>query len=529
LPNFCPDCGNKLSDPNPNFCPNCGNPLTPKTPSNPDISSLSIPVTIDEDEEIKASIAELGNKLEEVVEIILRKQGYETERRKRLRGKSGTLSEIDVVANKSGSLLAVECKNYSTPVGIEKIRDFSQKLMDLGFQGLFVAYNGFTQGASTFAQSQSIETWDHDELSEKLLMTSVGRAGKKGELSTIENALSLNIDFDQASRLDLVNKDNVKIANADLIFHPYFAFEYLYKVRVRDPSDKVHKLEAEDTIFVDGIDGRILNPKPSEGMGLVKKAFRLAVSKEARADNSRINALLDELYENDTVSQYTLSVQDNYAVNDIDPIISISQAVDIAYDYIIDMNTEDIPYSTDDGEELEMTYIPKRRDIMILTREKVSVPRWSINFESFGRNYSREILACSGKVLEDTLIHCPKHFRLGGIISKKSFAVCEICGMNLCKDHAKQCPKCEKWICEDHGTECSSCENRYCKDHINNICPICELPICSACMVNCPICRKNYGKDHTLVCDKCGKKACPDCIEVKGLVRKSRTCRRCVT
>jgi hypothetical protein len=62
----------------------------------------------------KTSIHDLGTKLEECVEIIL-KEGmrarFETECRKIIKGKSGVSHEIDVVARKDHILLAVEYKS----------------------------------------------------------------------------------------------------------------------------------------------------------------------------------------------------------------------------------------------------------------------------------------------------------------------------------------------------------------------------------------------------------------------------------
>jgi hypothetical protein len=54
-----------------------------------------------------------GIMLEETVEQILKGEGYSTERRKKLVGKSNTENEIDILAKKGNKILAVECKNYA--------------------------------------------------------------------------------------------------------------------------------------------------------------------------------------------------------------------------------------------------------------------------------------------------------------------------------------------------------------------------------------------------------------------------------
>lgn len=166
---FCPSCGAKLKFEDAKFCSESSKSLS---------ESVETKDTIQEEydeEDLKASIFELGAKLEEVVAKIYCAKGYTTERRQRLMGESGTLSEIDVVAKRGSRTIAIECKNYSYPVGIDKLRDFNQKLHDLGLQGVFIALNGLTEGAAQFAQSQHIETIDSSELMEKWWRISVGR------------------------------------------------------------------------------------------------------------------------------------------------------------------------------------------------------------------------------------------------------------------------------------------------------------------------------------------------------------------
>lgn len=184
MPKHCPNCGTKLIAESAKFCGECGFALQATTATE-GLATQEEKVGQAE-EEFKASIFELGTKLEEVVEKIYQARGFETERRQRLEGKSGTRSEIDIVARKAGRIFAVECKNYSDRVGIEKVRDFAQKLQDLGsgWNGVFVSLNGFTDDAAQFAQHRRIETWGHDELSEKWLAISVGRSeSRRGQVS----------------------------------------------------------------------------------------------------------------------------------------------------------------------------------------------------------------------------------------------------------------------------------------------------------------------------------------------------------
>ena len=68
------------------------------------------------------TIYNLGVKLEELVEKILKKKDYSTQRRLKLKGKSGALHEIDVFGKRKNKSLAVECKNYeqNSVVGMKR-------------------------------------------------------------------------------------------------------------------------------------------------------------------------------------------------------------------------------------------------------------------------------------------------------------------------------------------------------------------------------------------------------------------------
>lgn len=491
-----------------------------------------------EKEDLRVSIFELGNRLEEVVEKILQARGFETERRRRLEGKSGTRSEIDIVAKKAGKTYAVECKNYSGRVGIEKVRDFSQKLQDLGseWNGLFVSLYGFTNDASQFAQYRRIQTWGHDEISEKWLAISVGRLeSRKGQSLVLEYALPLNLGYFQATEINLQNKDKVKVSDAELIYHPYFAIEYSFKDQIKDPSKQWHKFEDRDTLFVDALDGDVLNPMPTSGIGWVTKVLKTVASRSAREEDERNKKLLQELRSYQPQREYPLNIENEYQVNKLKPVITPNQAVKSSIEYVIEKNTQKINYHPRTEEDSyfqkteSITYVPKKNAIRIVRKDVVVVPRWSVEFDSLGTSYVKEILACSGAVLEDTLSYCPKHFKLGAItiISKKAVAVCEICGQSLCEDHVTRCPTCNKWLCEEDGISCSSCHNRYCREHITLTCPICTSAICDSCMTTCPICNTNYGRNHTVTCDQCKTLVCPNCVTTAGFIRKTRTCKKC--
>lgn len=530
MPKYCPNCGAELEFQDASFCSDCGYALKKEVSQRVEQENTA------KEARSKINITELGNKLEEVVEKIFQTEGFRTERRKKLEGKSGTLSEIDIIANKTGRTIAIECKNYAEPIGIEKVRDFSQKLQDLGYgwRGIFVSYSGFTEGAAQLAQYQNIETWDHDEISEKWLAISIGRgASHRGQSLTLEYALALKVGFVQATALQHLNKDKIRVANAELIYHPYFAVGYRFKAQVRDPTKESHKLEDQDTLFIDAIDNHVLNPMPEKGLGILKKALKSVISKKARAENDRSKKLIHELRQGKPLREYSLNIEDEYTVTKLEPITTPREAIKSCINFVVEKNTTEIEYfpKTKDDTSYSKTivYVPRGKDISITHKDIVVVPRWSIDFDSFGMNYKREILAWSGTPLEDTLTYCPEHLRIGALtlLPKKAIAVCEVCGKSLCDDHVKQCPICNKWLCHEHGADCEACRNRFCNKHLTLICPICGGSVCEACATSCPICGKRYGNNHTVRCDRCGTLVCPTCITTTGVIRKNRICKRC--
>src|SRR5208283_5367288 len=169
---FCPECGAKLEG-SPKFCPECGIKFTqttegesPPAPAPEQTPPVPLPPL-----QPAANSYDLGVRLEEIVESIFKADGYTTQRRQRIPGAKGYHNEIDIIAQRGNDKVAIECKNFSQPVGISQVRDFAEKIIDLGpgWRGIFVGYNDFTEDASQFADSRNIEQIGRDELMEQWL------------------------------------------------------------------------------------------------------------------------------------------------------------------------------------------------------------------------------------------------------------------------------------------------------------------------------------------------------------------------
>ncbi len=123
---------------------------------------------------------ERGNKLEEIVEKILRAEGYDIERNAILKGKELPSFEIDLIGKaKTGEKIAVECKNYSTyKVSQKDVFYFAKELQELGseYKGIYVTYSGFEESAKKLAEKHHIELWDHAKLANRFLEIESGRS-----------------------------------------------------------------------------------------------------------------------------------------------------------------------------------------------------------------------------------------------------------------------------------------------------------------------------------------------------------------
>jgi len=425
----------------------------------------------------------------------------------------------------------VECKNWRAPVGKENIQKFNDTLKDLSLKnGIFASYAGFTEDAETLAEYYGIDLWDPDYLKEEYWMISVGRAEEATLEKPIklENALPLKLGFLQVAETNLKNKDKI-IPKGTLSYRPYFVVAYLYQAKFKDPTRKIHTFKDSGKVFIDGLDGRVLNPSTIKDVKSIAQRLKTIITKKGREESKRTKKLIEELNEG-ALANYEVKAGEDYEVRKFEPSISKRSIAKSALDYIIQKNTCEIEYAPKGREEefllgtKTITYIPKIKDINIRGVTLVYVPKWQINYEFFNRVYTKEVLAFSGAVLEDTLHCCPKHI---GFLKKETVAICEVCGQALFNEHVFQCPICGKWLCEEDGVSCESCRRVYCKEHTLLKCEICNRPLCNECKLICPICGKRYSQKHTRICDNCGKTVCTNCVTATGFIRKKVLCSTC--
>ena len=532
---FCTECGTPLKD-NHIFCPECGKKLTVpvlRTSNSPPQGHnipVSSPVPLP-----SINRHELGNKLEEVVEAIFKADGYSTQRRQRVQGVvRGYTNEIDIMATRGNDRVAIECKNHTSPVGIAQVRDFAEKIVDLGvgWRGVFVGYSDFSEDASAFAQCRNIEQMGHDEVMEQWFALSVGRTPNLGEKLVIENVLPLTFDFTYATALTLVNKDKVQVMDAKLVFHPYIRFMYSFSRKWRDPSKETHDFNDQGMVVIDLLNNELMNPPVVKDLGSVTKALVQSFSSKGSQENYQRKIIFREVAENRPLSEITRTRGEEYQIQKLAVEYAKRDVNHTAIDYIIEKNTHLITYTVDSKNSFSpfktAEFVPKREDITLKTGEIIFVPKWTIHFNAFGSVYTREMLACSGQMLEDTIAYCPLHFKLGALqVNPRNTGVCEKCGRGFCSSHGRQCEVCKVWLCDFHSVQCSSCKRVFCREHIPKTCGVCGKDMCTDCVLVCPVCGKEYGMDHAVRCNTCDQFVCGSCATISGILKKVTTCKRC--
>ena len=303
----------------------------------------------------------------------------------------------------------------------------------------------------------------------------------------------------------------------------FYYFARARSARWNDPTKKQHKFSDEGSVYIDAIDGRILNE------GGITSSIKKLFSSEEKVSSSLINELK---YVKDATSYKIFP--DPYQVIVNEPDIQDRFARKLAVDWIIDKNTKTIRYQPKSSESIfdmkSVTFTPRRKQVMIKKVSFLYVPKWSVTFLSQGIDYNREVYAFSGTTIEDTLEYCPKHLQIGALKfrSKKTVAVCDICGQALCEEHLGECPVCGKWVCGECGVQCEVCGQTFCNGHISDTCSICGQALCENCVQYCPICGSIYGIKHQIKCENCGTNVCENCSESKGWIRKKHYCKNCI-
>ncbi|MDA7941872.1 MAG: restriction endonuclease [Nitrosopumilus sp.] len=421
----CPKCDGDTRG-STKFCPECGL----------DLSEVAGGVP----ESAKMTTRELGDILEDGIEDILKKMGYSTRTRVKRKGESGSVGEIDIMAEKGDRMMAVECKNYdkSAKIGVEDMRNFASKLKDLGIdKGLFVTTSSFSQGAAIMAkdnpESVEIELWDDTKIAEIQRSFITGRGSKD---DVVRDCLDMRYQIDDYCCINLQNNEMVSMADRRLEFRPYYIVKFTLNEQYQTPNKIPRNIYVTGKCILDGLTGRMIygsNGKKEKTMG--------------DDEEKKIAGDLNELNPSKTVRITQTSprtdIVEEPGKNHDDIRFEVHKFVRVE-------NTQNITYTApgrrgEKDKKEKFQYIPKLKGLRIDVFKLIRVPRLEITFSSKEYKYSRVVLPASDTVLVDEIAKC-KHV----IGSKPTYAVCNICGV----------AKCEKDITNEALNE------YYCKKHI---------------------------------------------------------------
>ena len=210
----------------------------------------------------------------------------------------------------------------------------------------------------------------------------------------IRNAIPLaNIDQVFGGSLENLMLDDLK-----LTYRPYYFFEFIFRGSVRSPP-----LSFEDKGFV------IMD----------------AITRQIVQDG-----LLSEEINRNPVTDYILNTENKYKLEVLSPKSDYREARELAYDHIIQENTQYYTQYYRGGRGYERLYVPRKYEISFLKNYLVSVPVWS--FESKftdGLKHSSLKFASSGIYWQDK-VYCPQ---CKSKIQANEILKCQFCGKRICQ------------------------------------------------------------------------------------------------
>lgn len=117
------------------------------------------------DAEMRAQATQYEQLTQTVYQAILRREGIinvNVEHNVDVKGRSGVAHQVDVLwrFRQAGleHLVLIECKNYATPLTLEKVRNFFAVCHDIGnARGIMVTKTGFQSGTVEFGKHYGIE------------------------------------------------------------------------------------------------------------------------------------------------------------------------------------------------------------------------------------------------------------------------------------------------------------------------------------------------------------------------------------
>lgn len=229
-----------------------------------------------------------------------------------------------------------------------------------------LTYSGLNKNVESLSIAETQNEFEQLETDFMRVWMSYERKGMSKEqiaqetVFTIKNALPLVHNY--------VDKDENNFGKKELVYYPYYFFEFRYRGRLSSPP-KIFK--DEGILLLDGSSRKITNDT--------------LIMKEIELSNK---------------SDYVLATRNKIKLQiNKSNIQDFSVARELILDYIIEKNTK--KYKKQYGDKsYSKLFIPRRLDINLLRSEFVQVPIWYIDKSNpDGTRYQDTVMGFSGKIL----------------------------------------------------------------------------------------------------------------------------------
>ncbi len=120
-----------------------------------------------------------------------------------------------------------------------------------------------------------------------------------------------------------------------LSYHPYYVVSYSYYARFKDPTKTVHKFRDEGKVFIDALDGEVLNSPPVKSIVGFARKLKSIISKQKRKESKRNKKFIEEIGLGLSMrSNYDVKAGEEYVVRIFEPSISRRSIAKSATNYI---------------------------------------------------------------------------------------------------------------------------------------------------------------------------------------------------
>ena len=278
-----------------------------------------------------------------------------------------------------------------------------------------LTYNGLNSNYESLTVAENLDEFQQIEHGFMKTWMDFERKGMSKEefrfekAKQIKNALPLLIDYGE------IDYPNIK--GKELVYYPYYYFEYSFKTSVGKSPSKI--FQDSGSVLVDAVTRQIIDD----------------------------DLLIDEI-ENNPASDYGLRTKDKYKLKIREARIrNYYEAKELAIDYIREQNTRTYQQHYT-NRSYTYTFIPYPSIIRFIRSDFVQVPLWHIErHEEDGRKHVDIILGASRKKWTELLI----------------------------------CPECETKISIDKAVKCQSCGTEVCQSCIQKVGLILKKKLCPSC------------------------------------------------